>query len=101
LVRPRRVENEHGRNFETEHFGGLEIDHHSKVRVAPNGDIFVAESEPGRIRVLRAADGADPWCAAPMATNPSTPRRGEFPVHKKDLRVELRAAGGAGSTIFA
>jgi glucose/arabinose dehydrogenase len=28
------------------------------VRVAPNGDIFVAESEPGRIRVLRAADGA-------------------------------------------
>jgi hypothetical protein len=23
---------------------------------------------------------------------PSTPRRGEFPVHKKDLRVELRAA---------
>lgn len=28
------------------------------VRVAPNGDIFVAESQPGRIRVLRAADGA-------------------------------------------
>src|SRR5262245_32251963 len=28
------------------------------VRVAANGDIFVAESEPGRIRVLRAADGA-------------------------------------------
>jgi glucose/arabinose dehydrogenase len=28
------------------------------VRVAPNGDIFIAESEPGRIRVLRAADGA-------------------------------------------
>jgi len=28
------------------------------VRVAPNGDIFVAESEPGRIRVVRAADGA-------------------------------------------
>jgi glucose/arabinose dehydrogenase len=29
------------------------------LRVAPNGDIFIAESEPGRIRVLRAADGAD------------------------------------------
>src|SRR5215467_13678840 len=29
------------------------------LRVAPNGDIFVAESEPGRIRVLRATDGAD------------------------------------------
>src|SRR5262249_59152164 len=28
------------------------------VRVAPNGDIFIAESEPGRIRVLRAADRA-------------------------------------------
>src|SRR5262245_61028967 len=28
------------------------------LRVAPNGDIFVAESELGRIRVLRAADGA-------------------------------------------
>ncbi len=28
------------------------------VRVAPNGDIFVAESDPGRIRVLRAADAA-------------------------------------------
>src|SRR5262249_57680517 len=28
------------------------------VRVAPNDDIFIAESEPGRIRVLRAADGA-------------------------------------------
>src|SRR5262249_54435722 len=25
--------------------------------VAPNGDLFVAESEPGRIRVLRASDG--------------------------------------------
>ena len=28
------------------------------VRVAPNGDIFVAESAAGRIRVFRAADGA-------------------------------------------
>jgi glucose/arabinose dehydrogenase len=28
------------------------------VRVAPNGNIFVAESDPGRIRVLRAANGA-------------------------------------------
>jgi glucose/arabinose dehydrogenase len=29
------------------------------IRVAPNGDIFVAETSSGRIRVLRAADGAD------------------------------------------
>ncbi len=28
------------------------------LRVAPNGDIFVAETSAGRIRVLRAADGA-------------------------------------------
>jgi len=28
------------------------------IRVAPNGDIFVAESRAGRVRVLRAADGA-------------------------------------------
>ncbi len=28
------------------------------VRVAPNGDIFVAESNAGRIRILRAGDGA-------------------------------------------
>jgi glucose/arabinose dehydrogenase len=28
------------------------------IRVAPNGDIFVAETQAGRIRVLRAPDGA-------------------------------------------
>ncbi|QOZ38085.1 sorbosone dehydrogenase family protein [Bradyrhizobium sp. CCBAU 53421] len=28
------------------------------IRTAPNGDIFVAETGPGRIRVLRSADGA-------------------------------------------
>jgi glucose/arabinose dehydrogenase len=28
-----------------------------QMRVAPNGDIFVAETRTGRIRVLRAADG--------------------------------------------
>jgi glucose/arabinose dehydrogenase len=29
------------------------------VRVAPNGDIFIAETAANRLRVLRAADGAD------------------------------------------
>ena len=29
-----------------------------EIRVAPNGDIFVAETHAGKIRVLRAADGA-------------------------------------------
>jgi glucose/arabinose dehydrogenase len=28
------------------------------VRVAPNGDVFVAQSQPGRIIILRAKDGA-------------------------------------------
>jgi glucose/arabinose dehydrogenase len=35
-----------------------------QMRVAPNGDIFVAETRAGRIRVLRAVDGA----AKPSAT---------------------------------
>ncbi len=28
------------------------------MRTAPNGDVFLAESGAGRIRVMRAADGA-------------------------------------------
>jgi len=35
-----------------------QLDGPRQVRVAPNGDIFVAEMGPGRIKVLRAADGA-------------------------------------------
>ena len=34
------------------------LDQPRVVRVAPNGDIFVAESAGGRVSVLRAADGA-------------------------------------------
>ena len=34
------------------------LDNPRLIRTAPNGDIFVAESRPGRIRVLRATDGA-------------------------------------------
>ena len=44
------------------------------VRVAPNGDIFVAESEPGRIRVLRAADGRPGPAAATCSPQASTSR---------------------------
>jgi glucose/arabinose dehydrogenase len=40
------------------------LDHPRQIRVAPNGDIFVAETDSGRITVLRAADGA----AAPATT---------------------------------
>ncbi len=43
--------------FVVEEFaGGLE--NPRLVRVAPNGDIFIAESSAGRLRVLRAADNA-------------------------------------------
>jgi glucose/arabinose dehydrogenase len=35
------------------------LDHPRLVRVAPSGDIFVAESFANRIRVMRAADGAE------------------------------------------
>jgi hypothetical protein len=34
------------------------LDHPRQLRIAPNGDIFVAETDDGRIVVLRAADGA-------------------------------------------
>jgi glucose/arabinose dehydrogenase len=40
------------------------LEHPRQLRVAPNGDVFVAETDSGRITVLRAADGA----AAPSAT---------------------------------
>jgi glucose/arabinose dehydrogenase len=43
--------------FTVERFGGSFEDPRA-LRVAPNGDIFVTESLAGRIRVLRAADGA-------------------------------------------
>jgi glucose/arabinose dehydrogenase len=33
------------------------LDNPREIRVAPNGDIFVAESRAGRVRVLRATDG--------------------------------------------
>lgn len=35
-----------------------DLDNPRLLRVAPNGDLFVAESSAGRIRLLRAADGA-------------------------------------------
>src|SRR5216684_4093169 len=38
--------------------GGL--DNPRLIRVSPSGDVFVAESGPGRIRVLRVMDGAKP-----------------------------------------
>ena len=33
------------------------LDNPRLIRTAPNGDMFLAESQPGRIRVLRAANG--------------------------------------------
>lgn len=42
-----------------------QLDHPRQIRVAPNGDIFVAETDAGRVTVLRAPDGA----AAPATTS--------------------------------
>ncbi len=42
--------------FSVERFATLE--NPRLVRVAPNGDIFVAETASGKVRVLRASDGA-------------------------------------------
>ncbi len=39
------------------------------MRVAPNGDIFVAETDEGRVRVLRAPDGADKPSEAALFAN--------------------------------
>jgi glucose/arabinose dehydrogenase len=41
------------------------LDHPRQIRIAPNGDVFVAETDAGRITVLRAPDGA----AAPVTTS--------------------------------
>ncbi len=35
-----------------------DLENPREIRLAPNGDVFVSESGPGRIRVLRARDGA-------------------------------------------
>ena len=44
------------------------LDHPRQIRIAPNGDIFVAETDAGRITVLRAADGeAKPATTAAFA----------------------------------
>jgi glucose/arabinose dehydrogenase len=43
--------------FQVEEFA-TGLDNPRLIRTAPNGDIFLAESRPGRIRVLRTKDGA-------------------------------------------
>jgi glucose/arabinose dehydrogenase len=50
------------------------LDHPRLLRTAPNGDIFLAESRAGRIRVLRPrADGGRPERAEPFATGLDEP----------------------------
>jgi glucose/arabinose dehydrogenase len=43
--------------FRVEEFA-TDLDNPRLIRTAPNGDLFVAESSPGRLRVLRAKEGA-------------------------------------------
>jgi glucose/arabinose dehydrogenase len=77
------------------------------VRVAPNGDIFIAESEPGQIRLLRAADGAakpssndvfasgldQPFGIAfyPSGSDPHTGSVVRYPYSSGDLKARGRA----------
>src|ERR1700757_2352649 len=88
------------------------------IRTAPNGDIFVAETRAGRVRILRAADGAakpdvsetfatglhSPFGIAffPSGDNPqwvyvgNTDSVVRFPYRSGDLK-----AGGPAETIVA
>src|SRR5207244_5137159 len=43
--------------FQVEEFANG-LDNPRLIRVAPNGDLLLAESSPGRIRVFRAKEGA-------------------------------------------
>ncbi len=45
------------KGFRVEEFQ-TKLDNPRLLRTAPNGDVFLAESYPGRVRVLRARDGA-------------------------------------------
>src|SRR5918998_1862543 len=57
VARPRDAWPKVPAGFKVEEFAaGLEDPR--LIRAAPNGDLFVAESRAGKIRVLRAADGA-------------------------------------------
>jgi len=56
VTRPSGVELHVPPGFRVDSFAS-ELDDPRLLRVAPNGDVFVAESNQGRIRVLRAPDG--------------------------------------------
>jgi glucose/arabinose dehydrogenase len=88
------------------------------IRTAPNGDLFVAESRPGRIKILRSTEGVDqaqitevfasglrrPFGIAfyPLGTNPqwvyvgNTDSIVRFPYKNGDLK-----ASGAPETVVA
>jgi glucose/arabinose dehydrogenase len=57
VVRPAGAAPHVPRGFEVSLFAAG-FDQPRTMRTAPNGDVFVAESGAGRIRVMRAADGA-------------------------------------------
>ncbi|HXX65628.1 MAG TPA: PQQ-dependent sugar dehydrogenase [Polyangiaceae bacterium] len=59
--------------FVIDRFAG-DLEQPRQIRIAPNGDIFVAESSAGRVRLLRAADGAPtPDLVETFATGLSRP----------------------------
>src|SRR5438105_6710434 len=66
--KPRDAELKVPAGFEIKLFAGG-LSNPRLIRVAPNGDVFVAETGPGRIRVLRPSDsGADASTTETFAT---------------------------------
>ncbi len=57
VVRPANAWPQVPAGFKVEEFA-TNLENPRLIRTAPNGDIFVAESYPGKLRVLRAPDGA-------------------------------------------
>jgi glucose/arabinose dehydrogenase len=57
VARPADARLQAPRGFAVERYGG-DFEDPRALRTAPNGDLFIAESLAGRIRVLRAANGA-------------------------------------------
>ncbi len=61
------------KGFEVTEFG-TKLEQPRVVVTAPNGDLFIAESAPGRLRVLRDADGdGKPEVTSAFATNLKQP----------------------------
>jgi len=60
-----------------------------QMRVAPHGDIFISETGPGRIRVLRAADGSSEYSGDGFAAEHGSWNRSKRSGYKV-IRIRLK-----------